>query len=140
MQEGFDDGYAMGAAAGWEAGLLYGGTAAAAAALSHVESLYRNHGGQASESTEDGPKTTPPGTAPGKESRHAGSDDNEEPPQDEEAAVALSGSEDLGALVEKLRRAILLGPDGSRVDRADVVRRLELLGPAGVAVAGGLFP
>lgn len=161
VQEGFDDGYAMGAAAGWEAGLLYGGAAAAAAALAHVESLDRNHGEQAGESTEDEPKTTTPsGSAPGKEggesstataaavgranppqSRHAGSDGDEQPPTDEISGAAVtSGSEDLGALVEELRRASLLGPDGPRVDRADVVRRLRLLGPAGVAVAGGLFP
>lgn len=160
VQEGFDGGYAMGATAGWEAGLLYGGAAAAAAALAHVESLDRNRGGQAGENTEDESRTTSQGRAPGKErdgrstvtaaaigrdnpaqSRHTGSDDDEKPPMGEtSAAAATSESEGLGALVEELRRASLLGPDGPRVDRADVVRRLRLLGPAGVAVAGGLLP
>ena len=150
----------MGAAAGWEAGLLYGGAAAAAAAIAHVESLDRNRGGQAGESTEDEPRTTPQGWPPGKEgngrstataaaigrvkpgqSRHAGSEDDEQPPIDEtSAATTPSESEGLGALVKELKRASLLGPDGPRVDRADVVRRLRLLGPAGVAVAGGLPP
>lgn len=156
VQEGFDQGYATGAAAGWEAGLLYGGVAAAAAALTHVESLHRNRGEQVGPNTKPPPRSVPgqegegssgsaaaaavavDGASP--QSRHEVSDDKERPSQDEQSAavVATSGSEGLGALVEELRRTSLLGPDGPRVDRADVIRRLRLLGPAGVAVAGGL--
>lgn len=168
VQEGFDKGYAAGAAAGWDAGLLYGGAAAARSALAASRERSAGVGAEGTTlldnkavvntTTEDEPNkpsaglaadssstsgegggggdgaaaTTLPGatsTLSSQSGRLLGSDGKE--------VVGVEG--DLQGLVEELRRASLLGPDGPGApDKADVLRRLRLAGPAGVAVADGL--
>lgn len=150
VQEGFDKGFASGAREGWDAGLLYGGAAALAASLARDNDRRareerpgapsRSTDGAASTSTSTSTSTTaareggqPPATTPAN-ARDAA--DGHEVGQ-----TALGGSNEAGGLrgvVEELRRASLLGPDGPGVDREEVLRRLRLTGPAGAAVANRL--
>lgn len=145
VQEGFDKGYAVGATAGWEAGSLYGGVAAVAAALAR-DVAKRNREGSAAvvAATRAGAvnssvgggevaSSSGVGAAP-PQSQRLGSDDVERRPRDEERVTAAQSGE-LSALVEDLKRASLLGPDGPPVDKMEVLRRLRLLGPTEAAVA-----
>lgn len=165
VQGGFDQGYAVGAAAGWEAGLLYGGAAAARAALaaSHerpeaMRTAEIAHPGTAAANSnlEDGTSElsvqSPAGgvgVASGGSGRVAapaltgGNSTGSPQSRVKESGVkdsAATGAEDsLQGLVEELRHAIMLGPDGPGAPaKAEVLRRLRLAGPAGEAVADGL--
>ena len=48
------------------------------------------------------------------------------------------GIEELPKLAEELKQASLVGPDGPSVDKAGILRRLTLTGPAGKAVSNAL--
>lgn len=156
VQGGFDQGYAVGAAAGWEAGSLYGGAAAARAALvaCHERSAEVGATGTADIDTTAASGTLGDTTASagswagggGIQSVAATAVEGGESP-DSARGRRLEASDGKGAatsrslheLVEELRHAVFLGPDGPGVlDRADVLRRLRLAGAAGQAVADGL--
>lgn len=145
VQEGFDVGYAAGAAAGWEIGSLYGGAAAAAAALKQVSDQGRRPqpteqeaAGQGRREVNDSEGT--PNPSPGKIS----SSGAETSPERErihnygDRGPGHGGNEDFLQLVEELKQASLAGPDGPHVDKSEVQRRLKLIGPAGEAVAEAL--
>lgn len=163
VQGGFDQGYAVGAAAGWEAGSLYGAAAAARAALvaSHERPAEAGVAGAAHLGPAENNSTLEDGTSASCVEPRAGGGESESI-----AAAALSAAESttavssqrrrlresgakdtavMGAadglqeLVEELRNGILLGADGPGApDRAEVLRRVRLAGPAGEAVADGL--
>ncbi|CAM9134691.1 unnamed protein product [Ectocarpus sp. 8 AP-2014] len=161
VQEGFDQGYAVGAVMGWEVGSLYGAAAAAEAALKQA-----SRGGQSTEmdagtagglrlETAAGSSTSGAalsaaslGSTGASEIAGGGGDGSGsggavsqpiESDRNTKTSPAVGTAEDLQRLVGELRRASLLGPDGPGVpDRAEVLRRLRLVGPAGVAVADGL--
>lgn len=164
VQEGFDKGYAAAAAAGWDVGLLYGGAAAAGAAIAASRGRSAEVGAEGTTvvvekavvntTIQDEPNKPSAGlTADSSTSGEGGGGG------DRASATSLPGEtltmlpqsarllendgkevvgavEDLQGLVEELRHASLLGPDGPGApDRVDVLRRLRLAGPAGVAVA-----
>lgn len=161
VQEGFDQGYAAGAAAGWDAGLLYGSAAAAGAALA---ASHERPAGVGAEGTTHLDKATVNATIEGSSAGLTADSSTSVDGDRAESSVAatlpgttstlssqsgrLLGSdgkkfvgvvEDLQGLVEELKRASLLGPDGPGApDRANALRRLRLAGPAGAAVADGL--
>lgn len=93
---------------------------------------------------EEGPSAvTGPVGAPSGGRRVERDVDREQPPDQSvvptsTAAPSAAAPGNLPEMVEELRCASLLGPDGPGVDRADVLRRLRLLGPAGAAVARSL--
>ncbi|CAN0410333.1 unnamed protein product, partial [Hapterophycus canaliculatus] len=165
VQGGFDQGYSVGAAAGWEVGSLYGGAAAARAALTKADPRPSAKSGATggahlvpaigNRGLNDG---APAALSVGS---HAGSASGTDGGDVGGAAIALPGAalsprerfvesdgknaaesgtaQDLQELVEELRVSSLHGPDGPAVpDRAEVVRRLRLVGPACAAVADGL--
>eukprot|EP00752_Nemacystus_decipiens_P003218 g2979.t1 len=164
VQGGFDQGYAVGAAAGWEAGSLYGAAAAARAALvarhdrpgkgeavgtADLDTAAANStvvgatGAVAAGVGEDGNGLGGGGGIESiaatalQEGKSTGSPQSR---LEEGDATDIAGATDgLHGLVEELRHAVFLGPDGPGTpDRAEVLRRLRLVGPAGVAVADGL--
>lgn len=168
VQGGFDQGYAVGAAAGWEAGSLYGAAAAARAAIvaSHERSAEVGAPGTAHLDTAAAGSTL--GDATGAVSAGSGEGGNSSVAggggigsvaaiqasqggkstgasqsrrlEDSDAKDVAGGAADgLRGLVEELRHAVFLGPDGPGTpDRAEVRRRLRLVGPAGEAVADDL--
>lgn len=164
VQEGFDQGYAAGAVAGWNAGLLYGGAAAAAAALAASHERLAEVGGEGMTFPDKADVTARTGDEPKKLSAGLAVDSRtsvEGGGGDSAATTTLPGAtftlwsheqlvesdgkkavgvvKGLQGLVEELKRASLSGPDGPGApDRADVLRRLRLAGPAGAAVADGL--
>lgn len=167
VQGGFDQGYSVGAAAGWDAGSLYGGAAAARAALvaSHerlaevgAARTARSNTAATNNTLEDGSDAFSVGSWAGGSSV-AGGGGNESVAatalpggkspgsfqirqlgeSDEKDAAMTGAAGGLKELVEELRHAIMLGPDGPGApDRAEVLRRLRLVGPAGEAVADSL--
>lgn len=166
VQGGFDQGYAVGAAAGWEIGSLYGGAAAARAALEQAyPSQSAKAGGTGGANIaratgksgiDDGANTTQLTGSIAEKASGAGSSDGAATAttltgealspidgriagSDGKNAADSGTAQDLQELVEELRKSSLKGPDGPALpERAGVLRRLRLVGPAGVAVADGL--
>lgn len=168
VQGGFDQGYAVGAAAGWETGSLYGAAVAARAALvaSHERSGGVGETGTVHLDTAAATNTlggatgaVSAGSAEGVSSvvssgetesvaakaavggKSTGSSQSRrlEESDAKDTAVMAGAAGGLHELVEELRHAVFLGPDGPGTpDRAEVIRRLRLVGPAGQAVAAGL--
>lgn len=165
VQGGFDQGYAVGAAAGWEAGSLYGAATAARAALlaSHerpvevgaagtahkttaaVNSTLGYSSGTVSAGSGEGGISVAGGG--GMESVAATASQGEKLTgvsqnrrlEESDAKDVAGAADGLHGLVEELRHAVFLGPDGpGPPDRAEVLRRLRLEGPAGEAVADRL--
>ncbi len=163
VQGGFDQGYAAGAVAGWETGLLYGSAAATRAALaaSHdrlamvgVAKPTNTDSASGTSTSEDDRGESCMGASAGSSAGVSHGVAGTALPEasscrpSQAAGVSTSSpistgtmgtTDDLQSLVEELRHASLLGPDGPGVpDRTDVLRRLRLVGPVGVAVSDAL--
>lgn len=155
VQGGFDKGYKDGAAAGWETGMFYGAAAATAAALAR-------HTPKLSTSTTDGASVTIDHGQDGdgdevdaeqhecRDSiveRVEGKGGDPRLPSTKyegdgrgegEHRSSVSSVGELSGLVEKLRRASLLGPDAPQLDRAQVLSGLRSAGCLGAAVAAAV--
>eukprot|EP00903_Cladosiphon_okamuranus_P015004 g13883.t1 len=168
VQGGFDQGYAVGAAAGWEAGSLYGAAAAARAALVASQERPAGVGGARTAHLDTSRATDTLGGATGAVAApaEAGLGSSTLGTKSVAATAGLEGGKSTGSslgrrlaeesdakdtaatawatgglqeLVEELRHAVFLGPDGPGTpDRAEVLRRLRLVGPAGEAIADSL--
>lgn len=160
VQGGFDQGYAAGAVAGWETGLLYGSAAAMTAALAASHDRLVDVGVVKPTNTKAASGNSTSEDDRGESSMGASAESYAgighgvagtalpeglscRPSQGVGALTSspnitgtMGTTDDLQALVEELRNASLLGPDGPGVpDRSDVLRRLKLVGPVGVAVS-----